>query len=519
MRKSADGIKGKLTDLHEGKQYDRLVQTAESKLSAAIKELTTELDDLYAGFRDRVKILQKSANDKIQAREMIKGSQIAASAAKSSAHTANGERATILPIIPGAVAADAPDIGIIGKGKEQVMQALSQANAAVKGDSASAVAEEIVASASSVSGVASSATGSATQVVQSIRDAAASQAQSVVAVAGDNAHAATESIKSALGNLHSVTESIKSAAPLPTANEYLASIANDVAAGAASVYGVVEENVQQATRSVNSVAGVTSTPDSPIESAQSYAREISKTAESLASVISASASSIASAASASAVSAGSNVGDNLSYVASAVSSVVHEGTRSVISAAGATPSLEGAQEHFEAYKAAAAENLGKLMGDVQGSAASVVCVAGEAVHSGTRAIVKAAGGTLTPETPRETVESVVAVASQSVSSAYNAAASAGGKVVDQAALLASSIQSALGYHATPLPTPVASSASAYLASLSSAGASVGSEAISTGSLILAALQSQIASGSGEAGKKTKEAAEQVRGAVGGRVEL
>lgn len=366
-----------MESLHDGKLNDKPLQAAESKLSVAVKELSTELDDLFAGFKERVKILQKSANDKIGAREMLKGSQAAASAARSSAHTAKGDRATILPIIPGAVAADVPDVGIIGKGKEQVISALSQAGSATSG-----VAEQAASAYNAAASVVHGATRSASRAVgatpspesplehvQSIRDAAQSvissatesvksinpqsaysvASQSVSSVAGDGAHAATEAIRAALGNIHSATESIKSV----SANEYLASVGTDVAASAASVYSVVEENVHQATRSIISAAGATPSPESPIEYAQSYGGEISKTAESLASVISASASSIASAAS----SAGSNAGVSLS-------SVVHEGTRSVIRAVGATPSPEGVQEHFEAYAAAAAETLGSLMEDV-----------------------------------------------------------------------------------------------------------------------------------------------------------
>jgi hypothetical protein len=534
LKPGASTWKDKYAALHDNKAADKQVRTANADVTKAFNSLATELNDVSEGFRERVAILKRTANDRIEARDAI------SSSAK--------EKVSILPVAEAAAAAS----GIIGKGKDQVVEALSQASAAVKGETSSGVLEQVVASASSAYDAASSNVHDVTRSViravgatpspelieehvESVVDSATKSVSSLYSVASDSVssaasvgkESAASIVSEALEGLHQATRSIISAAgatPSPEGMmEHLESIANNAAQGAASVYGVIEENVHHATRSAISAAGVTPSPESPLESAQLFASEVSSTVSSLVSEASASIASLGSVASASAssvygaasermVEAASSAHDipggvyiQAQSAASVAGEKVHQGTRSAMKAVGVSPTPETPGEHVES-----------IVSVVSASAASVASAASQAVHSGTRQAIKAVDGTPSPETPGETVESVVSAASASAASVFDSVSSVAGDpgaaVSAQGVLLASSIQSALGL--APEPTPLASSASAYLAYLASSGSSLGSDAIESGSSILSALQSNAASIAGDASASVHSATRQVYKAVG-----
>jgi len=144
-----------------------------------------------------------------------------------------------------------------------------------------------------------------------------------------------------------------------------------------------------------------------------------------------------------------------SSVGSVVSKAVHDGTRSVISAVGGTPSPESVNEHVSSVYNLASQ-----------SASSIGSVIASAVHDGTRSASSALGSVPTPESIPDHLSSI-----------SNAAAS-------QAASLSAQIASLLG--PAPTPGPVAE----YFAYLKSAGNAYGDDASSRGSSLLASLSNQ-----------------------------
>lgn len=109
----------------------------------------------------------------------------------------------------------------------------------------------------------------------------------------------------------------------------------------------------------------------------------------------------------------------------------HQATRTVIKAAGGTPTPETYQETAEyiaakaskaATDASAAARAGYDDAGVRyGQAASQ---ASQVVHDATRSVIRAAGYTPEPETPKEHAESIVAEASSTIASVVTAASSA-----------------------------------------------------------------------------------------------
>nr|XP_031863847.1 uncharacterized protein CI109_000490 [Kwoniella shandongensis]KAA5530919.1 hypothetical protein CI109_000490 [Kwoniella shandongensis] len=405
-----------------------------------ISELKTELDDFHEGFRARVGILKRTALDRIEARQAV---------------SAEPSRVSILPVVgAGAEAALGGAAGIIGKGKDQVIDALNQA-AGKATPSTTGVIDQAKASAQSIIDAASSgihdATRSAVSAVggtpspesprehlESAYNVASESAESIYGAATSNVHEATKSALKAVG----VTPSPESP------REHAESLASVASASAASIASVAGEAAHQATRSVISAVGATPSPDSPSEHVESAYHAATNSAASVASVASASAASLASDASA----------------------AIHDATRSAVKAVGGTPSPETPNEYLES-----------IANVVAGGAASVYGVVGDNVHDATRSVKSAAGVTPSPESPLEYAESVYGAATSSVSSAAAV-------VTDQAALLATQIQEALGF--VSAPTPLASSASSYISALASQGSSAGSEALASGSSILASLQSE-----------------------------
>ncbi|WVQ79772.1 hypothetical protein IAT38_001872 [Cryptococcus sp. DSM 104549] len=424
IRKLADAYKDKYIALHE-----------DPAITKPFAEFRTELGEFHEGLRARVGILKRTALDRIDAREAM-----AADETKP-----EPSRVSILPVVGAGGAAAAAGGAIIGKGKEQVLSALSQANAAAaQGTATTGVVDQAKASAESAVKAVSEGVHDATRAavsavggtpspesprehVESVYAAAASSAESLADAAVSAAHEATRSALRAVGATPS-PESLGESA------ESLLAAASAAAALAASAAG--------------EKARATPSPESPAEHVESAYHAATDSASSIVSEYSALASSAASDASA----------------------AIHDATRSAVSAVGGTPTPETPGEHLESIANVVAQ-----------SAASVYGVVGDGVHDATRSVVKAAGGTPSPESPREHAESAYTAVSSGV-------ASVAGAAVEEAARLATQIQEALGL--VEEPTPLAASATSYLADLASSGSSLGSEALATGSSLLSSLQAE-----------------------------
>ncbi|KAK8854512.1 hypothetical protein IAR55_003251 [Kwoniella newhampshirensis] len=507
-----------------------------SKLSSSMDITSKDWDkynEIRKCFRARVGILKRTALDRIDARQAM---------------SAEPSRVSILPVVgAGAGAALGGAAGIIGKGKEQVIDALNQA-AGKAAPSTTGVMDQAKASAQSIIDAASSGIHDATRSaisagggtpspespkehIQLAYNVASESIESVYGAATSSVHDATRSVKKAVG----VT-------PTPESPREHAESAYSAAVDAVeSLAAVAEGVIHDATRSVVEAVGGTPSPESPREHAQSLASlAASASAVSVASIASQAAHqatrSVISAAgptpspetfaeSVESVVAAASGG--LEGLASSASEVVHDATRAAIRAVGATPSPETPSEHVESAYHAATNSAASVASAASASASSLASDVSGAVHDATRSAVKALGGTPSPETPNEYLESIANVvaggaasvygvvgdnvhdATRSVKSAvgvtpspespleyaesvYGAAtssvSSAAAVVTNQAALLATQLQEALGF--VSAPTPLASSASRYISALASQGSSAGSEALASGSSILASLQSE-----------------------------
>lgn len=149
----------------------------------------------------------------------------------------------------------------------------------------------------------------------------------------------------------------------------------------------------------------------------------------------------------------------------------HQATRTVIKAAGGTPTPETYQETAEYIAAKASEAAADASAAAQagyddaaaryGHAASQ---ASQAVHDATRSIVRAAGYTPEPETPKEHAESILAEASSTIVSVATAASS----VLEDSASSAASVYSGASASAASVYSEAAASAHDATRSLSRA---------------------------------------------------
>ncbi|WRT68718.1 uncharacterized protein IL334_005698 [Kwoniella shivajii] len=377
----------------------------DTTLAKSFSELKTELNDFHESFRERIGILKRTALDRIKARQAM---------------SAEPSRVSILPIKEAAGAAAAVAGvgagGVLGKGKEQVLSALSAAG-----------------------GVTSSSSG--------VVDQAKASAESLLNAASSNVHDATRSAISAVG-----------ATPSPESpREHIESVVNVASEGIESFLDDATSSVHQATRSAMKAVGVTPSPESIPEHAESAYSAAAEAVQSLSSA----AESVVHDATKSVISAVGGTpspesprehaesiynaaSEVINSAVSGASEVVHQGTRSVISAVGATPSPETFSESIESVLAAASQGINDIIPDVDLS---------ESVHQATRSAIKAVGGTPSPETPREHVESVYSVASESASSVVLIATEAVSQLAQDASSViheaTRSASSAIG--ATPSP--------------------------------------------------------------------
>ncbi|KAG9123335.1 hypothetical protein FRC07_015075 [Ceratobasidium sp. 392] len=170
-----------------------------------------------------------------------------------------------------------------------------------------------------------------------------------------------------------------------------------------------------ATRSAIRAAGYTPEPETPQEHAESIVAQASSTISSVVAAASSVADDTASSASSlyseAAASVSSAYSEATSAAASAYSDAAasgHQATRSLSRAAGYTPTPETPGEHIEYVSAVVGEQVENIASAMASSAAAAAESASSLYNEATRTVIKAAGGTPSPTNVQETAESLAA---------------------------------------------------------------------------------------------------------------
>ncbi|KAG8727725.1 hypothetical protein FRC12_022291 [Ceratobasidium sp. 428] len=172
--------------------------------------------------------------------------------------------------------------------------------------------------------------------------------------------------------------------------------------------------IHDATRSAIRAAGYTPEPETPQEHAESIVAQASSTIASVVAAASSvddtasSASSLYSGASASASSAYSEAASAAASVYSDAAGSAHQATRSLSRAAGYTPTPETPGETVEYVSAVVGEHVESIASAMAASASAAASSASSLYNEATRTVIKAAGGTPSPTNARETAESLAA---------------------------------------------------------------------------------------------------------------
>jgi len=199
---------------------------------------------------------------------------------------------------------------------------------------------------------------------QAVHDAT----RSVVRAAGYTPEPETpkEHAESIIAEASSTIASVATAASsvLEDTASSAASVYSGASASAASVYSDAAASAHEATRSLSRAAGYTPTPESPKEHLQS--------------------------------------------LAAAAAEAAHQASRSMSRAAGYTPTPETPSETVEYVSAVVSEHVEIIASAVASSAAAAASTASSIYDEATRTVIKAAGGTPSPTNARETAESLAA---------------------------------------------------------------------------------------------------------------
>ena len=371
--------------LHRGETKDKALGAKDANINLAVSELTAELDDRLAGFKERLAILKRTALERIEAREAL-ASEASTSLSASQTRTQSESRVSILPIEEETLGgAGEGSGGIIGKGKEQVLEALSMAEAAASTASAQVAGkvESVVSGASEAVLGHSSPTGAAAHL-ESIAHNVEQRYASVVSNAGEAAHIATRSAKKAVGISASpanVKEQLEDASSVISSGA--SSIATEAGYTASSMSSIASESLSSIQSEL--AARATDLSSRISEALANLAPTPSR--EPLLSSASAYLSSAASARSTdleSVISSGSKL---LVSIQSEISASAHSATRAVSRAAGATPSPESAGEYVEAAKEAVAHVAKEASKSVESGVSRVA----EGVREGTENVKSAVG--------------------------------------------------------------------------------------------------------------------------------
>lgn len=234
-----------------------------------------ELEEIQDGFSAKVGILKTNAMLKIDKEER-----------KAQGLPEEDPHAPMVSIQPiwdaiGGGAAAAVGAGIIGKGRDQVLDALSQAGEVVTGfveeeptetgylAQASSSAVALVDAASEILIATTTTTSTVfvdqvTQVVESVYEQASSEAVSLGEDASSLLHSATRSAASAIG----ITPSPDSP------SEYLESFLAAISEPVESVVEAASETLHEATRAASRAVGATPTPESTSETVEQVVEDV-----------------------------------------------------------------------------------------------------------------------------------------------------------------------------------------------------------------------------------------------------
>ncbi|KAG9096292.1 hypothetical protein FRC06_008833 [Ceratobasidium sp. 370] len=189
----------------------------------------------------------------------------------------------------------------------------------------------------------------------------------------------------------------------------------DVSARYDQAVSHASQAIHDATRSAIRAAGYTPEPETPKEHVESIVAQASSTLASVVTAVSSaakdtasSASSLYSGASASASSAYSGAASAAASIYSDAAASAHQATRSLSRAAGATPTPETPGETIEYVSAVVGKHVESLASAMASSASVAVSSASSVYNEATRTVIKAAGGTPSPTNVRETAESLAA---------------------------------------------------------------------------------------------------------------
>jgi len=91
----------KYVALHDGESKDRALSAPAANVPRACSSFSTHVDDLFEGWRDQVRLLKKTAYDRIEAREVLAAESSKASPIKVNTATksADESKVSILPIV------------------------------------------------------------------------------------------------------------------------------------------------------------------------------------------------------------------------------------------------------------------------------------------------------------------------------------------------------------------------------------------------------------------------------------
>ncbi|CAD6885679.1 unnamed protein product [Tilletia laevis] len=285
---------------------------------------------------------------------------------------------------------------------------------------------------SSVSGAQSAAASAATDASRSANEAIRAVRSSALSAAQAGSEAVRSGIRSAASAAGaSVTpetprEYVESAAAdvssgFASAGHVATEAAKDAGASASSL-------LHRATRSAASAVGASVTP----ETGEEYVEAAKASATSLAQAASSGAVAGAEAVQSGAAQVYSDAAAGGAAILSQASSVLHQATRSAASAVGASVTPESAADYAEILQDQA-NNLGgavrQFAASVSSAGADAVDAAASNIHQATRSVSSAVGATPTPETAAEYVE----YAANKVQEGYNSASSYAGDAASQVA--------------------------------------------------------------------------------------
>ncbi|KAL9938405.1 hypothetical protein V8E36_003028 [Tilletia maclaganii] len=311
-----------------------------------------------------------------------------------------------------------------------------------------AILSSISQSANAAAGRASSA---AAALGSDISERGRSAEKAARAAASSAAHTASQAASSGSAAIRSAVRSAVSAVGASvtpeTPREYVESIAKEAASAADYATDAVKEAgegasslLHRATRLVASAVGASVTPETPAE----YVEAAQASASSVASAASAGLAAGAGAVQSGAAQVYSDAAAGGAKILSQASSAIHQATRSVASAAGATPTPESIADILEGIQGYADEINEAILGfaaRASSAGSDAVDAAGSGIHQATRSIASAVGATPTPETASEYLEYAANKAGDVYASASSLAGGAASQISERAAAAGSDASS------------------------------------------------------------------------------